>query len=296
MRTHCRVSTFRTHETRTGPGALYTPGTAVSTDRKASAAIACRLSAAVPAIPEKPPAREVSVTRHQQGFPGSRPIPVLPLACGRHGWNGGPWAFRELRTQTGQEPATHVTAGTGQTQPVATFPASARPPQRAHSPRATSCRKAFHYCFVPEGQLLTKARLIRAAGLRWPVEEDFAFSKDCFGLDQCQARLYAAIARHTVLVMAALAICAITTALLRDRTDTQAPPPVRPGQWPPPEPGMIPLTIPEIKRVLAALTTRPLPRWLVIHWDAWTRRHQARARWFHKRARLARDAEITLLS
>jgi SRSO17 transposase len=155
---------------------------------------------------------------------------------------------------------------------------------------------AFHYCWVPEGQLLTKARLIRAAGLRWPVEEDFAFSKDCFGLDQCQARLYTAIARHAVLVMAALAICAITAAQLKDRTDTQAPPPVRPDQPPPAEPGMIPLTIPEIKRLLAALTTRPLPRWLVIHWDAWTRRHQARARWFHKRTRLARDAEIALLS
>jgi SRSO17 transposase len=155
---------------------------------------------------------------------------------------------------------------------------------------------AFHYCFVPEGQLLTKARLIRAAGLRWPVEEDFAFGKDCFGLDQCQARLYTAIARHVVLVMAALAICAITAAQLRDRTDTQAPSPLRADQPPPPEPGMIPLTIPEIKRLLAALTTRPLPRRLVIHWNAWTRRHQARARWFHKRARLARDAEITLVS
>ena len=155
---------------------------------------------------------------------------------------------------------------------------------------------AFHYCWVPDGQLLTKARLIRAAGLRWPVEEDFEFGKDCFGLDQCQARLYTAIARHAVLVMAALAICAVTTALLKDRTDSQAPPPVRADQPPPAEPGMIPLTIPEIKRLLAALTTRPLPRWLVIHWDAWTRRHQARSRWFHKRARLARDAEITLVS
>ena len=29
---------------------------------------------------------------------------------------------------------------------------------------------AFHYCYVPDGQVLTKARLIRAAGLRWPVE------------------------------------------------------------------------------------------------------------------------------
>ena len=77
---------------------------------------------------------------------------------------------------------------------------------------------AFHYCFVPEGQLLTKTRLIRAAGLRWPIEEDFEFSKDCFGLDQCQARLYTAIARHAVLVMAALAICAITSALLLDRS------------------------------------------------------------------------------
>ena len=155
---------------------------------------------------------------------------------------------------------------------------------------------AFHYCHVPEGQVLTKTRLIRAAGLRWPVEEDFEFGKDCFGLGQCQARLYTAILRHLVLVMAALAICAVTTALLRDRTDTQAPPPVRPDQPPPPEPGMIPLTTPEIKRLLAALTTRPLSRWLVIHWDAWTRRHQARSRWFHKRARLASDAEIAPVS
>jgi hypothetical protein len=149
---------------------------------------------------------------------------------------------------------------------------------------------------VPGGQVLAKTRLIRAAGLRWPVEEDFEFSKDCFGLDQCQARLYGAIARHLVLVMAALAICAVTTALLRDRTGTRAPPPVSPDQQPPDEPGMIPLTIPEIKRLLAALTLRTPSPWLVIHWDAWTRRHQARSRWFHERARLARDAEMALVS
>jgi len=71
---------------------------------------------------------------------------------------------------------------------------------------------AFHYCYVPESQMLTKTRLIHAAVLRWPVEEDFEFGKDCFGLDQCQARLYTAIIRHAVLVMAALAICAVTAA------------------------------------------------------------------------------------
>jgi SRSO17 transposase len=34
---------------------------------------------------------------------------------------------------------------------------------------------AFHYCYVPAGQILIKSRLIRAAGLRWPVEESFEF-------------------------------------------------------------------------------------------------------------------------
>jgi hypothetical protein len=52
---------------------------------------------------------------------------------------------------------------------------------------------------------------------------------------------------------------------------------------------MIPLTVPQIKHLLAALAARPRPPGHVIRWDAWTRRHQARARWFHQRARLKRD-------
>jgi hypothetical protein len=89
--------------------------------------------------------------------------------------------------------------------------------------------------------------------------------------------------------MAALAVCAVTAALLKDRTDTQAPPPASPDQAPPADPGLIPLSVPEIKRLLAAIDTRTRPPGHVIHWDTWTRRHQARARWFHKRARLKRD-------
>ncbi|GAA1015027.1 hypothetical protein Aple_052240 [Acrocarpospora pleiomorpha] len=145
---------------------------------------------------------------------------------------------------------------------------------------------AFHYCYVPEGRPLTKTRLIRAAGLRWPVEEDFEFGKDCFGLDQCQARLYTAILRHIVLVMAALAVCAVTAAQLRDRTDAQAPPPVYPGQTPPSDPGLIPLTVPEIRRLLAAALQRGYPPRHAARWLDWRRRHQARSRWFHHRARL----------
>src|SRR5213078_3922890 len=141
---------------------------------------------------------------------------------------------------------------------------------------------AFCYCYVPEGQAASLSRLARAAGLRWPAEEGFEFSKDCFGLDQSQVRLYTAIARHTVLVMAALAICAITAALLRRRTDTQAPLPVTPDQPPPPDPGMIPLTVPETGRLLA----HPPPPHAAAHWLDWRRRHQACAAWYHQRTRL----------
>ena len=147
---------------------------------------------------------------------------------------------------------------------------------------------AFHYCFVPGGQLASKARLIRAAGLRWPVEESFELGKGCFGLDQCQARLYTAILRLIVLVMAALAVCAVTAAQLRDRTGTQAPPPAGPVDRPPADPGLIPLTVREIKRLLAAALTLPKSPGHTAHWLHWRRRHQARSRWLHKDARLTR--------
>jgi len=67
----------------------------------------------------------------------------------------------------------------------------------------------------------------------------------------------AAITRYIAPVMAALAIYAVTAALLKDRTDTQAPPPATPDQAPPENPGMIPLTVPEIRRLLAAALQRP---------------------------------------
>jgi SRSO17 transposase len=148
---------------------------------------------------------------------------------------------------------------------------------------------AFHYCYVPDGQAAAKARLIRAAGLRWPVEESFEFGKGYFGLDQCQARLYTAILRHLVLVMAALAACAVTAAQLRKRTGAQAPPPAGPADKPPADPGLIPLTVHEVKRLLAAALRRPQPPGHAARWLQWRRRHQARSRWFHQRARLARN-------
>ena len=129
---------------------------------------------------------------------------------------------------------------------------------------------------------------MRVAGRRWPVEEDFRLRKTGFGLADSQVRRYTALTRHLALAMAALAVCAITAALARPRTGMLARPPTTPGDLPPHDPGLIPLTAAEIKRVLNLVTRA----WQTIrhhlHWSWWRRRHQARARWFHQRARLRR--------
>jgi len=90
--------------------------------------------------------------------------------------------------------------------------------------------------------------------------------------------------------MAALAVCATTAALARPRTSTLARPPTAPDDLPPEDPGLIPLTVTEIKRVFNQLTRAWQSIRHYLHWSWWRRRHQARARWFHHRARLRRQA------
>jgi SRSO17 transposase len=149
---------------------------------------------------------------------------------------------------------------------------------------------AYHYCHVPAGRPVTLMILVRVACLRWPVEEGFEFGKDHFGLDHSQVRLYTALLRHIVLTLAAFAVCAVTAA--QARTHTPAPRlPTTPVQQPPDDPGLIALTVAEIKRLFLLVTRRLQPENHHLHWIWWRRRHQARARWFHHRARLRRDQQ-----
>jgi hypothetical protein len=147
---------------------------------------------------------------------------------------------------------------------------------------------AYHYCYVPPERPVTLMTLVRVACLRWPVEENFEFSKDHFGLDHSQVRLYTALARHITLTMAALAVCAVTAAQAR----TRAPEPIlptTPDEQPPADPGLIALTVAEIKRLFILATRRLQSEAHHLHWIWWRRRHQARARWFHHRTRLHRQ-------
>ena len=59
---------------------------------------------------------------------------------------------------------------------------------------------------------------------------------------------------------------------------------------------MIPLTVPEIRRLLAAALARPSPPGHAAHWLAGDAATRPASRWYHQRTRLARDAEIALVS
>lgn len=81
-------------------------------------------------------------------------------------------------------------------------------------------------------RLATLRSLIRVAGRRWRVEEDFRTGKDAFGLDHSQVRTYPALLRHLVLAMAALAVCAVTAPRSRTTTGSTPPPPTSPDDPP----------------------------------------------------------------
>jgi len=147
---------------------------------------------------------------------------------------------------------------------------------------------AFFYCYTPPGRPGTLPVLVQVAGRRWPIEEDFRTGKDHFGLDHSQVRLYTSLMRHLVLAIAALAICSVTAAATRQQTSTLPPPPVDPAEPPPADPGLIPLTVAEVKRLSNLLTRTVHDLAHHLYWAWWRRRHQARARWYHHRARLRR--------
>ncbi len=131
---------------------------------------------------------------------------------------------------------------------------------------------AYYRCYSPRHVPLTT--LVRAAGRRWVVEEDFQASKGLAALDEHQVRRWASWYRWVTLAMLALAF--LTAAALAEHAQ-------------PPPAGMVPLTRNEIAHLAAVMLTQPahVRHWL--RWSAWRRRHQHRARTCHYRRQAAHD-------
>jgi hypothetical protein len=83
-------------------------------------------------------------------------------------------------------------------------------------------------------------------------------------LDHSQVRRYTALARHIVLTMAALAVCSITAAHAKTRAPAPTLP-TRPDAQPPTDPGLVPLTVAEIKRLFILITRRLHDAWRASH-------------------------------
>ncbi len=129
---------------------------------------------------------------------------------------------------------------------------------------------AYLLCFSPR-RVPLKA-LIRVAGQRWRIEENFQAAKGLTGLDQHQVRRWVSWQRWTVLAMFAHAFLAVAT--LAERVHAPAPD------------DMIELTVNEFRRLFDALVPAGNPNTENrIRWSHWRRRHQARARRCHYRAR-----------
>lgn len=103
-------------------------------------------------------------------------------------------------------------------------------------------------------------------------------AKGQVGLDHYQVRGWRAWHRHITLAMLALAFLAALAALQPARDEEH-----------------MPLTVPEIRRLLAVLVlTRYPTTWQILHWSRWRRCHQAIARRCHYQRRSQPSSRMSL--
>ncbi len=138
--------------------------------------------------------------------------------------------------------------------------------------------KAYYFVFAPQGTTLRE--MVKAIGTRWRVEENFENGKD-LGMDHYEVRSFLGWYRHITLVLVALAylagICATERFPTGHPTTSESAP----------QPRVLPLTIPEVRHLLARLiwplssSTRR-----VLTWSWWRRCHQSTASYYHIKRRL----------
>jgi SRSO17 transposase len=138
--------------------------------------------------------------------------------------------------------------------------------------------KAYYFVFAPKGTTLPE--MVQAIGARWHIEEDFENAKD-MGLDHYEVRSFIGWYRHITLVLLALAFLTGICATERFSASPPDPSPL------PARPSVLPLTVPEVRHLLAWLIwPSPSSAYQVLAWSWWRRSHQSRASYYHTKRRL----------
>jgi hypothetical protein len=104
---------------------------------------------------------------------------------------------------------------------------------------------AFYRCYGPEGTPLPE--LVRAAGSRWAIESCFEAAKGEVGLDHYAVRKWTSWYRHITLALLAFACLAATRAQASDAPQRRPDAPEDDAAAAPP--GLLPLTVPEVRRL-----------------------------------------------
>jgi SRSO17 transposase len=185
-----------------------------------------------------------------------------------------------------------ISAGTGSKGPRWYDWAWASAHQPGHSlliRRGSDGVLAFYRCWSPAP--VTLAALVKVAGMRWSIEEQFQAAKSQVGLDHYQVRSWAGWHRHITLAMLALAFLMAAAA-------TAAPAPPADPWHHAHHGGPIALTAAEIRRLFTGLASSPLLGQLappartithIQHWSSWRRHHQGQAHHSHYQHRLTTD-------
>jgi len=134
---------------------------------------------------------------------------------------------------------------------------------------------AFYRCYSPH--LVSLSALVKVAGLRWTIEENFQAGKGLTGLDEHQVRRWTSWYRWVTLAMLAAAFLAVAAALEQARGPGQA--------------EQIPLTRNEIAHLLATTACPLQDSWHRIRWSRWRRHHQYRSRACHYQRQTAQDQQ-----
>ncbi len=146
--------------------------------------------------------------------------------------------------------------------------------------------KRYYFVFAPPGTTLQE--MVQAIGARWHIEEDFENAKD-LGLDHYEVRSFVGWYRHVTLVLLAHARLAGICANARDSTTSLL------GSRSPRDPldasstrqPVLPLTIPEVRHLLARLIwPPPLSVQRALAWSWWRRCHRSAASYYHTKRRL----------
>jgi SRSO17 transposase len=131
---------------------------------------------------------------------------------------------------------------------------------------------SYYRCWTPGPVPLS--RLIAIASARWRIEEDHQLSKQAAGLDSGQTIRWRSWHRWTAVCLLTYIYLAVAVSLQREHDASSDP-----------DAELIPLTIPELLRLLRDIVIPPPRRDRAhrLHWSTWRRRHQHRARQAHQR-------------